>query len=124
MDICSYLYNNDLTKLKTCTTIVSNPIYIFIYLYINQLFTFIKVWFHVHLCCCLRLVGVNLLSVYPSRLHKIGIRALILEIKCYLSFVFSFYCVFSHLFVLSLLFNFILLFHLLLFYFFESIFLF
>ena len=56
----------------------------------------------------------------------IGFRALVLKIRCYLSFVFSVSCVFPPLFVCSVTFliNFILLFYLPLFYFFESIFLF
>ena len=35
MNICSYSYNNDPTKQKICTTIVSNLIYVFIYLYMS-----------------------------------------------------------------------------------------
>jgi len=43
MNTYNHFHNNDLIKQKTCLTIVSNLIYIFIYLYISQLLVFIKI---------------------------------------------------------------------------------
>lgn len=42
MDTCSYFHNNDPTKQKNISNNISNLIYIFIHLYMSQLFTFIK----------------------------------------------------------------------------------
>ena len=45
MNTYYHSHNNDPTKQKTCQTIVSSLIYISIYLYMSQVFTFIKIIF-------------------------------------------------------------------------------
>lgn len=43
LDTHSYFYNNDLTKQKRCPAIISNIIYIFMYLHISQFLVFTKI---------------------------------------------------------------------------------